>query len=615
MISVFKKMFSIISPEERPRAYFLVTLMIFSAGFDMFGVAAVFPFIAVLSNPSYVTTHPQLYAIYHWMGFSSLRMFFLLLGSVVLTILIVSNFFAAFTMWKILQFGNMQEHALSSRLLRQYLNKPFIFFLENNAAALIKNLFSEVSVVTNEIIISGMRFLAKLSAVFVLTAFLVVVNPLFALILLVVLGGTYFVIAFSIRKILEKKGGVRASSNELRYKIALEGIGAIQDIKLMGLSGFILKKYDLPSEKFAQARATTMSLSELPRYFIEVIAFGGILLFLLVTILIGGDLNHIVPVLATYAYAGVRLLPSLHAMYSAGSSIRFGLPAADALLKDLASKKPRSLDITNTREAIELHRTISFENVSFQYPNKTTFAIQNVNLSIPVGSSIGIVGTTGAGKTTIINLLLGLLLPYSGQIRIDDMVLTDNNLSSWQKLIGYVPQNVYLTDESIACNIAFGSSEKDVDYNLLQKVVLFSCLSDFINSLPQGLLTLVGDRGINLSGGQKQRIGIARALYRNPSLLILDEATSALDNITEKTVLNNIHQYAPANTLIMIAHRLTTIKQCDQICMLRNGGEIIGLGSYAFLVENCAEFRSLIEAGEDRSFHLVSEDFSRSSLS
>ena len=384
------------------------------------------------------------------------------------------------------------------------------------------------------------------------------------------LGGAYFLIHNLSKSFLNHIGKTRFRSNQLRFTSLSEAFGAVKEIKVGGLEQTYIKQFSDPAKNFAKAQYSASVVSQLPRHAIEAIAFGGILLLILYLMKQEGTFASALPVISLYAYAGYRLMPALQNIYASSAKLRYIVPTLNSLYEDF--KIFKSFDTQQDQGVLTLNKEITLNNVYYQYPNTSRIALNDINLKIPVRKTIGLVGTTGSGKTTTVDIILGLLEVKQGTLEVDGKVINKKNCRAWQKSIGYVPQNIYLTDDTIEANIALGVSSKEINLETVKNVCKIANLHEFITSeLPNQYKTIVGERGIRLSGGQKQRIGIARALYHNPQILILDEATSSLDNMTEKLVMEEINDIGKDITIVIIAHRLSTIKNCDIIYLLDKG--------------------------------------------
>ena len=350
-----------------------------------------------------------------------------------------------------------------------------------------------------------------------------------------------------------------------------------------------MRKFSKYAKAFAKYQASAQILGQLPRYALEAIAFGGILLVILFYMKQSGSFNEIIPIIALYAFAGYRLMPALQHIYSNITYIRTVGPSLDKMYNDF--KNLKTIKYNETKNSLPLKKSISLNNIYYNYPNSPKTTLEDINLNISANTTVGIVGSTGGGKTTTVDIILGLLKPQKGTLKVDDLVVDQSNYRDWQKSIGYVPQDIYLSDETLAANIAFGVNSENISQQSVENASKIANLHDFVNNeLPLKYQTVIGERGIRLSGGQRQRIGIARALYNNPKVLILDEATSSLDDITEKTIMEEVNKLSKDITIIMIAHRLSTVKKCDKIYILENG-KLKNQGSFNELISDSDLFK------------------------
>ena len=586
-MQTLNKILYLLTPHERKRAGLLLVLILIMALLDIIGVASILPFMAVLTNPSLIETNIILNTMFQALsifGVENNQQFLFALGILVFVLLIISLSFKAFTTYAQVRFIQMREYNIGKRLVEAYLHQPYSWFLSHNSADLGKTILSEVSQVVGGGIRAFIELIAKGLVIISLITLLIIVDPKLAFIISLFLGGVYILIFYFIRTFLNKIGEKRLKNNQLRFTAVMEAFGAIKEIKVGGLEKNYLKNFSNSAQIYAQTQASAQVIGQLPRFILEAIAFGGILLILLYVMSQTGSFNSSLPIISLYVFAGYRLMPSLQHFYAASTSLTFIGPALDKLTHDFKSLK--SFDEKQRQDILSFNKTITLKKIFYNYPNTSRTALNNINLSIPIKSTVGLVGATGSGKTTILDILLGLLESQKGTLEVDAKVITKQNSRSWQKNIGYVPQHIFLADETVAANIAFGIEPKDIDHEAVEKASKIASLHEFVtNELPKQYQTTIGERGIRLSGGQRQRIGIARALYHNPKVLILDEATSALDSQTEKAVMDAVHKLGKDITIILVAHRLNTVKNCDIIFKLEKG-KLIGQGSFDELINN-----------------------------
>lgn len=557
-------------------------MILVMAFLDAVGVASILPFIALLSNPELLQTNVALNAAFtasSHIGIYTTEQFLFALGVLVFVLLVTSLAFKALTTYAQTRFALMREYSIGRRLVEGYLHQPYSWFLNRHSADLGKTILSEVQTVIGNGMYPLMTLMAQSTVALALLVLLIIVDSLLALSVGVVLGLAYAGIFAVISGWLKRLGQSRTKANKERFTAVSEAFGAAKEVKVGGLEQAYIKRFAKPAEIYARVQATARVISELPRYALEAIAFGGMLLVILYLMAKSGSFVSALPIIALYAFAGYRLMPALQQIYGAFTQLRFAGPAVDALHQDLIS-----LQATDAQRGhlspLPLIQAITLNHVSYRYPNAPQLALKGIDLTIPARSTVGFVGATGSGKTTTVDVILGLLEPQEGALNIDGEPITSVNRRQWQRAIGYVPQHIYLADDSVAANIAFGVNAKDIDQQTVERAAKIANLHEFVvNDLPQGYATTVGERGVRLSGGQRQRIGIARALYHNPQVLVLDEATSALDNLTEQAVMEAVNNLGHDITIILIAHRLSTVRQCDQIFLLERG-EVKASGTY-----------------------------------
>ncbi len=564
-------------------------------------VASIMPFLAVLGNPQMLENNAVLKVIYthtQGLGVSTPDDFLIVLGVGVFVLIVVSAAYRIFTQYVMNRFIEMRRHSISARILETYLRQPYEFFLDRNSGEMSKTILSEVDQVIANVFRPAYNMMGFSLVVVCLTVLMIVVDPLLAFLAAGLIGGLYVLIFAGIKRRLLHLGEALVSSNKERFMAAGEALGGIKDIKLLGREDSYLCRFKGYSKQFSSIIASQITLNQVPKYAIEALAFGGIIVIILVLMVTEGGissaaLGQILPIVGLYAFAAYRLQPAIQAMFQGFASLRYGQKAVDNLYADMHPDNSPKPFPEQAPKALKAKRLIALKHLSYTYPKATKPTLIDLNLEIPVGSSVGLVGSTGAGKTTVVDVILGLLRPTKGAITVDGNPVTDEQLRAWQQSLGYVPQDIFLTDTSVAENIALGMPKIQIDQEQVERCARMAQVHEFItNELPNQYETLVGERGVRLSGGQRQRIGIARALYHNPEVLVFDEATSALDTVTERAVMEAIDALAHQKTIILIAHRLSTVKNCDQIVMLEKG-QIKAKGKFDELAQVDQQFREM----------------------
>lgn len=598
MLETIRKLFDLLSFSERKKLYLIFAALLGVAFVEMMGIASILPFMAVVANPDIIHSNRWLNQAYDLLGLKSEQSFLLFLGIMMLGILVFANLLKALTVWWTLRYDNRLLYTLGRKLLATYLARPYEFYLNRNTAELGKNILTETRTVIAGVLSPGMQALASsIISIFIL-ALLVVVNPLIAFAIFLVLGGSYAVIYWLVQHRLTDLGYEQVEASAMKHKASAEALAGIKDLKILGREIVFLERFAVHAQRHAWHNATVGIISQLPRYFLEIVAFGGILLIVLFNLGSRQTASAIIPLLALYAFAGYRLLPALQQFFASVSVVRFGLPALDLVHQDLVGARSTVepevalVEINMEINVLPFTREFAIRNIDYFYPGSEDPSVKDICLSIVPNTAIGFVGATGSGKTTTVDIILGLLRPTSGQLLVDGVEISDTNLTRWQRNLGYVPQHIYLCDDTIMRNIAFGVPDKEVDMDAVVRVSRIANLHTFIErDLPDQYQTVIGERGLRLSGGQRQRIGIARALYHDPKVLIMDEATSALDGITEEAVMEALRNLLGKKTVIMIAHRLTTVKDCDRIYHL-DRGQIVNQGTYQELLASSKWFQA-----------------------
>ena len=597
LIHLGEEVIALLSRRHRVRTGLLILLSVLTAAIETLGIASVAPFLAVLTAPDMIESNPYLNAAFRYVG-ESREQFLFMLGLLAFSGLLSGTACRALNNWGQIRFARSVEYALACRLMTGYLHRPYIFFLSRNSADLTKMVLSEATQVVGGFLAPSMAIVSNtIIAAFLLTL-LCLVSPVFAVGAAAAIAMTYVGIFLAMRRWLLRLGKARFRANRERYEAASEVFGGIKEIKLLGNENAYLKRFSTAFSRVARAQANSSLAGALPIYALELIVVGGGLMVALYYLGATGALTRTLPLIALYLLCARRMLPALQNIFKAVTQIRYSQPVVDRVLEDF-SQNDSADDETQTKakQSLPFEHALVLENVSFTYPKAARAALNGINIEIPMGARVGFVGATGSGKTTTVDLILGLLVPTSGRLAVDGAPIGADNVRAWQANLGYVPQHIYLADDTVAANIALGLPAKRIDQDAVERAGRLANIHDFITEeMPKGYRTMVGERGVRLSGGQRQRIGIARALYYAPRVLLFDEATSALDNRTEKAVMQSLQSLGRDRTMIFIAHRLTTVRDCD-IIYLFAGGKIDACGTYDELTATSAEFQSMAAHG------------------
>ncbi|MGK7873298.1 MAG: ABC transporter ATP-binding protein [Xenococcaceae cyanobacterium] len=595
----FQKLLYLFTTRERWQIAGLFLLILIGAGFETLGVGLVLPFIYLLENPQLVQQEGILGWVYQAVGEPAPRQFLIWAGLGFIGIFLIKNAYLTGLNYLQCRFIYDKQVELCSRLFRSYIYSPYYFHLQRNTAELILNLTSETPVFFNSVLIPGLLVVTEMTILVCLGLLLLVLEPLTSL---AAAGGiSLATISFYriIRLKLSEWGKARQYHDGQLIQTINQGLGGVKEAKVLGREQLFLDEYQ--SHNISSTRAVQFShiVRQLPRFFIESIAIVGLMLILVSVLAQGRNLSAILPTLSLFAVATFRLMPSINRILNSVTLMRFSSHSLHVIYHDLIELKPllENSRSANSRKIADktpvLKTAIELRNVFYRYPGASDNSLKGVSLMIPKGKSVGFVGASGAGKTTIVDVILGLLAPTQGQVLVDGHDIYQD-LSSWQRLIGYIPQSIYLCDDTLRNNIAFGIPEEEIKEDWIESAVQSAQLTELVESLPQGLDTLVGERGVRLSGGQRQRVGIARALYHNPQVLVMDEATAALDNQTEAEVMQAVEKLSGEKTLIMIAHRLSTVKNCDRLYFM-NQGKIVDWGTYDELCQRNRDFQQMAQ--------------------
>jgi ATP-binding cassette, subfamily B, bacterial PglK len=581
----------LLPPSDKVRGGLLLTGLMVGAAVEMVGVAAIPVFASLLTQPEVVRSHPFAAGIIEALGIASTTQLVIIGAAALVLLFTVKNAYLAALAWLQARFVFGRQVYLARRLFAAYLESPYQFHLRRNTAELLRNTNHDARATMEDGLMPLLVvMLETLTAAAILTL-LLVAEPVTSVTGLVLLGGSTWVFLRVARKRSLRLGEEQRTHQQGMLQAVSEGLGAIKVVKVLGRQGYFLNVFDHAARGYARAGRTRHVLLAVPRLVLETVAVAILLSFAALLLARGRPVASLIPTLTLFAVAVVRLIPAFARITGALNQLRFGRAAVQGVYADLVELEPGPRSDGTPLAFVERLRV---EGVSFAYRDTESLALDDISLEIPRGSVVGFVGPTGSGKTTLVDVVLGLLSPTSGRITVDGEDIRGRE-AGWQRNIGYVPQDTTLVDLSIRQNIAFGVPDDRIDDAAVHRAMDAAQLREFVERLPDGLDSVVGERGVRLSGGQRQRIGIARALYDDPDVLVLDEATSALDHETEHYVLEAIENLRRNRTILIIAHRLTTVRSCDRLFLIA-GGRLIGEGTYDDLLAVHQTFERLVRS-------------------
>ncbi len=594
MFNLIKQLFTLLTPNQRKNFYALQILVIISSFVEILGVVSIIPFMTLVGDMSQLQQDTIFSQIYQFSGISSEMYFVFFLGLGVLATLFFSAMVSMFTIWKASMFASKIGAEISTRLFTHYLRQNWLFHTFGSSSNLTKNIATDASRVSGGILMPLMQMNARILFSMFMSLSIFIYDPIVGLIGFTIFAGAYLILFKMVRVRLQINGKTLSDVSGLRFRLINEGFGGIKDILLLGRDYDFVNRFKDTNQKLAYSLGTNQALSLVPRYFIELIAFSSIIMLTLYLLAShDGNLGIILPIISVYALATFRLLPAFQQIYVSLAAIKGNMASFESIKQDLIESSKTQITSNKFHQTnLNLIEKISLEDISFTYPGKEAPTLNQINISISANSIIGIVGESGSGKSTLINILLGLIEPQEGLLKIDSTTINAKNRRSWQNTIGFVAQSIFLSEGTISENVAFGIPRDEINLEQVQTALELAHLSELIKSLEQGIHTNVGERGVQLSGGQRQRIGIARALYHKAEVLVFDEATSSLDGITEKIIIEAIHEFSRRKTIIMVAHRLKTVKKCDLIFFI-DKGKLVDKGTFEELVDRNEHFKNL----------------------
>jgi ATP-binding cassette, subfamily B, bacterial PglK len=578
----------------RHRLAQLGVLILFNTVLEVATVGMILPFIALLNEPALVETQGRIGAIYKMLGLSSATSFLALIGTLLLVLIVCKNIYLYWLTQLQARFGYFEAARVSEKLFSGYLAAPFQTHLNRNSAEMITTADYSVDAVFSQVLLYVIIFVTETSVILALILFMLFTEPKLTLVLGLVLGGSATLLSIYLRRELVELGKIGIQLRISRLQCLQQGLTSIKEVKVLGRENFFLETFRNLRRQHAGNQARASTVSQMPRQVLEVVVVGGLLLVIVLILLDGRATTDMVVVLGLFAMAAFRILPALNRMVNAYNTIKNSQAAVDQVWGDFFNQ---GLSMPPAGEKpIVFMRELELRNVSFTYEGSSIRVLEDISLSIRPGDSIGFVGPSGAGKSTLVDIVLGLLTPQHGQIKIDGFDITTDP-GRWRHLFGYVPQSISLIDDSLRNNVAFGIEPDRIEEARVWRALKLARLDDFCRTLPDGLGTMLGERGQRLSGGQRQRVGIARALYHDPEILVLDEATSALDSESERDITDAIDAMRGTKTVLIIAHRLSTVKRCDRLVLL-NKGKIVDIGTFGELVSRREDFRETVRLAE-----------------
>lgn len=594
-LDLLDKFSGLLSPNEKIQFRRLVLLMLLAALLEAGGVALIYPFVMVVNQPTTAPNSPLLLALMQGLSLADSKQLAWVLGGFVLLFFLAKNLFLAFLyQFKYRLLFNSQV-TLSSTLLQQYLAQPYPFHLNHNSSQLTVNLRDNALWIFSHLLDPLLVMLTEIMVLGLIILTLLMIKPWVSIWVLLGSGLLGFVFVLALKQSASRHGIEQQQHLQQMNLWLQQSLGSIKTTKLHHTESYFIQQYTHSAQHYATANAYHKTINRLPKPFFETIVMSFMALGVMVALAYNQDLNHYLPLVAVFGLAALRMIPSINAIIGSLHHVQFYYPALEAICRDYHPIPRHPLASPHAAHPpLAFTDCITLNHIEYTYPNAPQAVLQGISLTIKKGQTIGLVGSSGAGKSTLIDIVLGLLPPTQGSLWVDKTPLTAEHLPAWQQKIGYIPQTIDFLDDSIKNNIAFAIPTAQIDNQRILQVLATVQLTDFIRNLPQGIETPIGERGVKLSGGQRQRLGIARALYRNPEILVLDEATSALDSLTEQAISHAISQLHGAKTILIIAHRLTTLQHADVIFYLAHG-KIAQAGTYSELYVREPQFRKMVD--------------------
>lgn len=575
MIGIIRKFSLLLNLRQKRRVALLFIISIFGAFLEMLGVSLMIPIISAIMNPAIIQTNSVISRICSILDLHSYTTFVVVCILALIAVFVFKDIFLILQYYAQTRFVCNNRFATQQKLLHAYFNRSYEYYLNASTAEIMRVVQNDAGQVYN--LLSTLLFMASesiVSLVIIITIF--VIDWKMTLFVAIMMTSIVVIIAKVVKPIMKNAGVELQRHSTITNKWLLQAINGIKEVKVSRKEYFFEDNYQKSGKYLIHSEKVNNVVSNIPRLLIEMVSICSMLSLIAVQILKGREVETLVPTLGAFAMAAVKLMPSANRIVGAINSIAYNEPALDRLIEHLSElekieKDGNAFDSGKKADVdLTIDNRVELRNISYHYPNTSNNVLDSASMIIPVGKSVGIVGTSGAGKTTAVDIMLGLLIPQSGAVYVDDVdVMSDYR--GWLSHIGYIPQMIFMLDESIRSNVAFGVKQEDIDDEKVWHCLEEAQLAEFVRKLPNGLNTMIGERGVRISGGQRQRIGIARALYEDPDLLLFDEATSALDNETEAAIMESINSLHGKKTMVIIAHRLQTIEGCDIVYRVNDG--------------------------------------------
>ena len=585
LLNTIKKTFSILSKRQKKNLFLVQFCLIFTSIFETLSVLSFIPFMSAIITPEILDNNNFFSSLSIYLKVSNRDELIIVSSIIIIIVYVITTILSIFTIYVLNRYSSILTSEIKTKLYSNYINKDLSFHLENSNSSLMKKIEFDAEKVCGRIINPLLTISYKFIMVIFIFTGLCFYQPLIALIGFTMFSSIYLIVFFLLKNKFFNYGDNISKSREIAYKFIYSSLGSIKEILIYGKQKHFIDNVKIANDITAENTLKSKFFSESPRNFLELLLVLSVLIIFILVTIFSSIPSDIAITLSIFGIAGFKIIPSLQVIFNNLSLIKSGIPSINQIKYDLVIPKEELNNNYKIKNPIILNNKITIKKLKFKYENAENFIFSEFNMEISAFSTTGIVGPSGSGKSTLFNILMGLIKPLDGNLIVDGIKINENNIANWQNMIAYVPQDIFLIDGTICENIAFGCDENEINYNKIDEVINISNLNELIDELPKGIYTNIGERGIRLSGGQKQRINIARALYRDPKIIFFDEATSALDGISEKNITDSISLLKGKVTILIIAHRMTTIKNCNEI-FLFDKGSITDSGNYQKMMKN-----------------------------